>query len=117
MVMDIIQAIQTLGLFPTGIIIGMGAGTGFYIPTTVFTGFISAIILLFDKFGYGQRFAITRLLKLETGADVSAADLQKLISQHYAKVNLMNETYLDLKETSTLLNGKQRHSFLSSNTA
>ena len=83
--------------------IGMGSGTGFYLPIVVFTIFISAVLLALHYTRYGSRFAISQLLKIETSSTFDAEKMQSYLKENFKKFSLINQSTIDI-ETGKNLN-------------
>jgi uncharacterized membrane protein YhiD involved in acid resistance len=73
------------------IIAGMGAGTGFYFPVIVMTGFLCVLALGFDRFNFGRNANLESVLKV-TYADTTANDKE------------VSERIKDLFQDSKLIN-------------
>ena len=83
-------------------VIGMGCGTSFYLPTVAFTLFISVVIILFYKFDYGARSEVTRLLKIEAEDTLDDERLLEELKNHFGEFKLINQLHMDSTERSKM---------------
>lgn len=83
---------RDIGYVFIAMVIGMSAGTAFYLPGTLFTLFISGVLLTLHYRSYGTKFGTNHLLRVEVPKEVDERKLEQRLADHFHKVTLINQT-------------------------
>lgn len=82
----------------TAIVIGMGCGTGFFLPSFMLTGFISVLLLVIDFYDFGMKKEVDTIIKV-TIKDQEAHHqfIEQQITGHFRDSKMINRI-MDYRE-------------------
>ena len=90
-----IKESRDLAFIFVAVTIGMGCGTAFYMPTTVFTVIISIVLLIMHFSSYGSDTMVSQLLKVELLNETKEQELNLVLQKYFEKIELINQTILE----------------------
>ena len=86
------------------IVVGMGAGTGFYLHTVVFTLVASLVMILLFVFKFAERKINEEVLKVTVERDSEARDLvEAYLKKYFDEHRLINNVRLFEDNTETMI--------------